>query len=652
MALAFVGHSFDPVDKNLVSSVTEFLEAFKALNPAFNWTHAESARPEDIVDKVLPMLRACDIFVGICSKKEYVAAPAFFRACIWAKSEKVIKESDLQWKTSDWVIQEIAIAREREMPLVLLLEEGVRPPGGLHGNVEYIPFQREKISDAFVRLTQMLGSVLVKNTVAKETDFKLAQPEKALTEEKNGQTNDPLRRTPNPSWQADDYYAAIFSAIFLDDQDYLETVRAQFAKSDFGVQDIGLSKWEAKKEYSKLVLDKGGSVEKLEKLVAQHRSDPEIISLLARVLSHFKDERGAAKLHEEAAQAAVIKEDFQTASNNLLIAVDLACNAKNEKEARRLIEILAALPRAHKTANEILLRAIASLAKLKDHQLIEIAVLEHQVGVDPTNADKRFSLAYAYSEVDDGAATLMHYLAIPAARRTVNAWNNLAVARHALKLPVLAIDAYRVADKKESSLAMSNLASSYINAGFYLEAEEMCNKGMASNDPHESLPMTFAHIKSVRLEEKKIEDEAIEAAELRSRLMQKFGEGALGNITRPLPARWKGPHGPLTLTHLEDEVVISGQYVPQNIGLNALRGPLVTPDTLELTLKGTLYGRTAVGTVERKKQSPPGAAGGLLLNFISPAAAIFLFSEDCRTIRVIENPGKTFSEFTITAVQT
>jgi predicted metalloendopeptidase len=41
MVKAFVGHSFTPDDKNLVLSVTEFLDAFKTANSAFDWMHAE-----------------------------------------------------------------------------------------------------------------------------------------------------------------------------------------------------------------------------------------------------------------------------------------------------------------------------------------------------------------------------------------------------------------------------------------------------------------------------------------------------------------------------------------------------------------------------------------------------------------------------------
>lgn len=651
MAKAFVGHSFTADDKNLVLSVTEFLEAFKGSNLAFSWTHAEAAKPEDVVEKVLPMLRSCDIFIGICSKKERVAPPTLFRKSKWSRADSVIDESKLQWKTSDWIIQEIAIARDREMHLVLLLEEGVRPPGGLHGNVEYIQFRREHISDAYVRLTQMLGAILAKDADAHGSDFKLVQPEMPRTEEQPEHKNDPLRRPPQASWQAIDYYMGLFHAVLLDDDEYLETLRASYAASEFGMREDGLASWEARKEYSLLVWDKGGSVDRLEKLVNQHRADPSMVSLLARVLSHFNDERGAAKLHEEAARTALAKNDIDSAARSLLTCVELACKAKDEQEARRLIEMLAGLPDASKEAKDAQLRAIGLLAKLKDHPLIRIAAMEYQVSIDPTDADKRFSLAYAYSETDDDAATLMHYLAIPDGRRTETAWNNLAVARQALKLPILAIDAYQVADAKNSSLAMSNLAQAYIKAGFYSEAEAMCKKGLESDDPHENLPATFAQIKAARGEERKIEDATILEVEPRSRVMQGFGEGTLGVIKSPLPVNWVGPHGPLTVTYSGDEIVISGHYVQQQSSLSRALGLVTAPDTYDLRIQGVIYGRTGVGAIERKKQGEV-AASSLLTGGTTPTPVIFLFSEDCRTIYVNENPGKNSRQYTITAAGT
>lgn len=648
MVKAFVGHSFTADDKNLVLSVTEFLDAFKSANSTFDWMHAESARSEDVVDKVLPMLRQCDVFIGICSRKERVATPSLFRKSRWKKSDSVIEESKLEWKTSDWIIQEIAIAREREMRLILLIEDGVRTPGGLHGNLEYIQFQRENIGGAYVRMTQMLGSILVGVQGTAGIDSKLAPPQKPLTDEQAEQKGDPLLREPDESWQAHDYYVAIFHAIFLENEDYLERVRVAFTASEIGLSDNGLLKWQARKEYSLLVLDKGGSLEILEKLVSQGREDPEIISLHARVLNHFKDQRGAAKLYEEAAQVALAIKDYRIASINLFNAVDLACKLKDEKEVRRLVEILVNFPKDDKEVTETVLRAMELLAKIKNHPLIRIAAMEHQVAIDPTDADKRFSLAYAYSEIDDDFATLMHYLAIPDARRSETVWNNLGVARQALKLPVLAIDAYQIAGRKNNSLAMSNLAQAYIGAGFYSEAQAVCQKGLDFDDPHENLPSTFAQIKATRGEEQKVEDSAVESAEPRSRLMQKFGEGALGKIKSPLSINWTSPQGFLTLSEIDDEIEMRGQYVQS---MDGLFGLVNTPPAIyELKIKGTLYGRTAMGTIQRKKQGESSTSGLLALDITAPKPIIFFFSDDCRTIHAIENPGKTFREFFITAV--
>ncbi|SFU29653.1 hypothetical protein SAMN05216350_101171 [Polaromonas sp. YR568] len=648
MAKAFVGHSFTDDDKKLVLSVTEFLEAFKGSNPAFVWVHAEGARPEDIVDKVLPMLRSCDIFIGICSKKERVATSSSFRSALWNKKLQVIEESSLQWKTSDWIIQEIAIAREREMRLILLLEVGVRAPGGLHGNVEYIQFQRDNMSNAYLRLTQMLGAILVQAPPPQISD--VAAPEHSQTGEAPKSTDESPLSAPKATWEAIDYEMALFHAILFEDDEYLQTVNEAFSASELSKRENGFSRWEARKEYSLLILDKGGSFVNLEKMVNQHRTDHAMVSMLARAVSHFNDDRGAIKLHEEAAIAATKAGSVGAAARSLATAVELCCKVKDEVEARRIMSLLAALPATDTDVRDARLRATALMAKFKGHPLLRIAALEYQVALAPSDADKRFALAYAYSEADDVPATLLHYLAIPDARRNDTAWNNLGVARQSLKLSVLAIEAFNTAEQKGNTLSMSNLALAYLKAGFYSEAEAMCKKGLEGPDPHDNLPSTFAQIKGARIDEKKQEESAIEEAEPRSRLMKELGRGMLDPLPDLVSTQWMGPECPLTLMRIGDQIELRGQYEQQPNALFRALGGLASTDTYDLIVKGTLYGRAAVGTIERKKKGETTTSTALALGLHGPSDALILFADDARSIGVVENPGKNEKKFKIDVV--
>ena len=140
---AFVGHSFIEDDATLVAKFLHYFRTISAMHPTFSWSHAESAEPKLLAEKVLALIEDKNTFIGICTRKELateldaLSVPYFQRSCFTGKSE------DFVWKTSDWIIQEIGLAIGRKMEVILLIEEGVRKPGGLQGDVEYISFDRE-----------------------------------------------------------------------------------------------------------------------------------------------------------------------------------------------------------------------------------------------------------------------------------------------------------------------------------------------------------------------------------------------------------------------------------------------------------------------------------------------------------------------------
>jgi hypothetical protein len=52
------------------------------------------------------------------------------------------------------------------MSIIIFLEENVREPGGLYGNIEYIPFSRTNPQASFDKLLQMLLSLSPKEPVS------------------------------------------------------------------------------------------------------------------------------------------------------------------------------------------------------------------------------------------------------------------------------------------------------------------------------------------------------------------------------------------------------------------------------------------------------------------------------------------------------
>src|SRR6267142_2402184 len=117
---AFVGHSFAEEDIEVVQKFLKYFSEVSALYPVFTWHHAEDAEPQFLSSKVLSLISECNAFIGICTRKEYAILPGVLATGVWSRTYYKGRNTDFILKTSDWIIQEIGLAKGRDLPLVLL----------------------------------------------------------------------------------------------------------------------------------------------------------------------------------------------------------------------------------------------------------------------------------------------------------------------------------------------------------------------------------------------------------------------------------------------------------------------------------------------------------------------------------------------------
>jgi hypothetical protein len=72
---AFVGHSFEEADAEIVLTFLRFFEQLSKSPIPFSWQHAEAAEPRLLADKVLSLIADKNVFIGICTRREFVVAP-------------------------------------------------------------------------------------------------------------------------------------------------------------------------------------------------------------------------------------------------------------------------------------------------------------------------------------------------------------------------------------------------------------------------------------------------------------------------------------------------------------------------------------------------------------------------------------------------
>ena len=225
---AFIGHSFANNDKVVVQDFLDLFDKIKEMNIGFSWEHAQAAEAKELADKVLRLMKDKNLFVGICTKCEATILPEKLQPTKFGKFFKAREDCFIS-KTSDWIIQEIGLAIGKEMDIILLVENGLRPPGGLQGNIEYIPFDRAHPQNSFLKVIEMIQSLIPKTVeVARiEAEVRTAPEEKA---------SEPTRERdwlkPKPDWNRDRFELALAHSILLEDKDNEQAINQMYLATE------------------------------------------------------------------------------------------------------------------------------------------------------------------------------------------------------------------------------------------------------------------------------------------------------------------------------------------------------------------------------------------------------------------------------------
>ncbi len=132
-----------------------------------------------------------------------------------------------------------------------------------------------------------------------------------------------------------------------------------------------------------------------------------------------------------------------------------------------------------------------------------LCFLEAYLNTEPFNSSLRFDVAYQYSQLKDYNMTFFHYSSyIDSFKKTGLVMNNLAAVYEDLGLTINAMKTYKEALELGETLAGSNIAIKYIEAGLANDALELLRKIIKENDKyHKNIDKNFGFISN------KIDDE-------------------------------------------------------------------------------------------------------------------------------------------------
>lgn len=627
---AFVGHSFTPADEVVVRKFTDYFDALALSHPQFSWEHAESAEPRILTEKVLRIISDKNTFIGICTRKEQFAPPSSFLSVMFRPDHWKIRKDAIGWKTSDWIIQEIGLAIGKGLNVILLVEEGIRDPGGLQGDIEYIPFRRESPEQAFGKILQMLTAL----------SPKAANQTPAVSEELSQKDTSPLgaegpeiEALPDATWARETYELAAFVAIRNDDNDRLEQIAASYRGSRVFNEAGQAADWDVSVEFFRLRVGKGGKLERLKELVDRHPSS-EASRYLAVVYSGFDQHVLSADAFLKAADAT--KDDAGKASL-ISKAISQLAKAKQHHRVVEQISLLRRLAQQDSSAEGALLSSLAELAENEQDHRAQLALLERLLEIQPDNHDARFNLAFKHSDQAQNGLAAYHYALIPEAERSSTTWNNIGAALDQANMPGQAVHAYRKASAMGDTLAMSNLGYKLMNAGFVKEANAECERAMAIQSPHKSVGQLLAALHALPEREADLNKEMVTTAKQKVAFLQQIGAAAASEELLELPSTWQGPDCALQLTKKGRSLNLSGTYERSNpfgnLGVLPM-GPSGSEVKIRYTVtySGTVKGRALFGEVTRVREGAsavfdPATTQKALMFFSADGGDIFVMRD-------------------------
>lgn len=137
----FVGHSFEEEHQITINNVVKFISSFPV-----SVTTGEKVNlvgiTKGVPEKVKRLIDDADLMVTILTKDEAL------------EGGKMIP--------SKWVSDEVAYAVGKGKTIIRLKENGVKYDPAISGDAEYIPFDKDNLSEAFHKLSELLNGFLSK----------------------------------------------------------------------------------------------------------------------------------------------------------------------------------------------------------------------------------------------------------------------------------------------------------------------------------------------------------------------------------------------------------------------------------------------------------------------------------------------------------
>ncbi len=645
---AFIGRSFDEHDEPVVAKIIELIESHGDIN----CVSGKPAKAKAVDKKVTELIRTSDLFVAIFTRDRPIVPrekDTFFGRAFLPKPKT--------YTTSAWVLQESGFALGCGKPIVIFIEDGVNNIPKLQGNLEYIPFDRARIQDTSITLNQMLADLKRSVTAGGTTQAPPERsPETASSEDR------PESRDKAPEAQNG-------RAMFEDVVDQLGKGHYVEAKRLFYDEVEPRLPEDEKLVYAAILLrfsHRAGdesALSELEQLAREHHDNAEVAQQLAyryRDMGEFDRAREVLLLAKDKCDTGNSEQRKKAVECCIDAAKSDALSGEYSRGIQLLRELFASGKYEDRKAD--ILAGMAYMAKDEDLQEDFLCYAEAALDMDSLNNDLRFYLAYVYfSGGYSQKLALFHYKKLLAIRRNAVALNNLGVCYRDLKLKCKSVSSYRQSAEANETLAMANLAETYLGAGFLAEAKEWTTKALQLSakgvEVHTNVGTASRKLKDLKEEEEKAEKKLLSDAKREWTFRLEYARGFLceGCAMGPaLRGTWESPWGKVEIDVDEAQATFEGKghdrhQVPDYAFLFGSAPTPIPPakryEDRYIRVEGKLIGITGRYTIAVDNTEKKTSLLDLGEPKIHSAAGYMILDEGSETIKIMEKGKEDKIEF-------
>ncbi len=651
---AFVGHSFTSEDEEVVNSFIKFFNSYDG--KILEWTHAEKAEPKKLAIKVKEKMEGRNLFIGIFTVKNKMIdanklKPAFLRpATLKAKAD------DFVWSTSAWVIQECGYALAKEMKTILLVEKGIASVGGLHGDTEYIYFNRYDIDASFQKLNEMIMSLVPEGG---ELSERVQLKEQAVKEEGE------FSKVSSDKEDADDKRSS-FKELFVAIKSSDETKENEAFKKFLEAEGDGTIEIEVDLTSSYYWLRyRIGEKDILEDLLTLSENNPQHPSphkRLGNLLEEYKQYEKAAS-HYIIASELSSKSEVKSAF--ICRAAESFMNAGKVKEGKELLLDYIGKQGGEIFQNYEIYKTLANIQKEAGNYERFFSLAEKAIDIKPTDNNLRFDLAYAYSEKKNHIMALHHYKIICSSTPDESSWNNLGAKLDELEMKGKAIKSYLMSKEMGGTHAIGNLAYKLMDVGYFEMAKEYLHEALNDANCSSNVSNALSDLEGRIATEEKIEKEYLEKSPPEIKFRVRYAEAYIQrNDVQIQSGQWKSPHGDVEIMVKGNAFKAHGEFEIESFrGLGDIYASLggFTRSKAENKIKKIEYEGVLINgivdytltvTTNSKGQPDRTKLAGSLLGTIKDSntivnkfSGLMIIEQDGKSIEVMERDSKANVEF-------